>query len=33
VDDWRGGKTPDLFGVNGEQVSKYIENATKNVTS
>lgn len=33
VDDWRGGKTPDLFGVNGEQVSQYIENATKNVTS
>lgn len=32
VDDWRGGKTPDLFGVNGEQVYTYVKNTIENVS-
>ena len=33
VDDWRGGRTPDMFGVNGEQVSKYVETTANTITS
>lgn len=33
VDSWRGGKTPNLYGVDGKQVSDYVQNAVTTMTS